>query len=188
MRAAAILLKRWAAEPIESNWAAHEKAIRVSTVNATIQEVDARVDEWLKRWGVETPDVDTDRFASAVTAKIRAGSPQACERRGLTTYRLLFRIGAPLAAAAAIALVVTSGLWAPVPTKPTASKPSAPVVLVSLAPGGAADGPANGASVVFVAFDREPCEEPGQIASTGISFMTMGSAPLTEESAEVPPL
>jgi len=99
------LMKEWGAQPAKLDWEPYAATIR-ARIDAEGDEDELRkVDEWIKRWGEKAVPVDEESFTRRVMAGIepsRGRSP---------VFALVFRIGAPLAAAAAIALTLTATFW-----------------------------------------------------------------------------
>jgi hypothetical protein len=104
LRAVDRLIKRWAAEPVELDWEPHAAMIQARVTDSDDDQALRRIDDWLKRLGDSPVEVDGERFTAAVMAGIGAG-PQR------TVRSLIFRIGAPLAAAAAIAFALIATFW-----------------------------------------------------------------------------
>lgn len=97
------LLGRWTDRGVELDWEA-----TAALTNARIRGEDAGhgdVDAMLQRWSKRTLDDRTADLSTSVLKRIRAAE------RGTDARRLIFRMSAPLAMAAAIALVVFGTTW-----------------------------------------------------------------------------
>jgi hypothetical protein len=146
-------------------------------------QADDEVDRILTQWGQYAPEVNEQLFVEAVLTRAKA------KRLGLGLRPLVFRIGLPLAAAAAIALAVTAGLWfdrdfalnAPVSKVHYAALDSATDVEVTM-------GAAPRASRVVV-FDRTAVASVSRTDNgRGVSFIVVGSSPIDSDMADLPPL
>lgn len=156
------LVKRWGRDRAELDWATYTKLVHAQ-IEAGEENLDT-VDRLLERWGSEPVEFDEGAFTGAVMAAVRS------EQRRTPRRNLIFRIGAPLAAAAAVAIAVSGWFWARAPRD------------------------AGGPDVVpsqrlVVLFDRTPVAEiTDMVEAPGISLIAMGASPMTEGIEEAPPL
>jgi len=168
------LIGKWANEKVELDWEAHAALIEARIDGDIDEEALASVDSLLERWGTHTPEIDEGRFVSEVSRRVSASRPTH------RTRRLIFRIGAPLAAAAAVALVTTAWLW----------DRSVPHPFVQVSYGMLGDRPANATlrSGASVRFDRSPREHDVNDGRAVVAMIAMGSSPLGGAHQEdVPP-
>jgi ABC-type uncharacterized transport system involved in gliding motility auxiliary subunit len=171
------LVKRWGQAEVEPDWAAYAKLIEARAVAEPDDERDHKLDELLESWAHDSAVIDEKAFTAAVMANIQARSRRVWPRS------LIFRLRTPLAAAAAVALVVTATLmyW-------SSPAPHAEVLIRS--PLSAVESPSETTHMAIVSFRREPV--PGyapEATSPGISFMVVGASPLAQDlSNEAPPL
>ena len=168
------LIGNWAETEVELDWEAHAALIESRIDGDVDEEALASVDSLLERWGTHTPEVDENRFVTEVTKCVTAS------RSTKRTRRLIFRIGAPLATAAAVALVATAWLW-------DRALPQ-PFVQVSYRMPG--DRPADAASTfgTRVRFDRSPRAEVVGEHRAVVAMIAMGSSPLGgAQQEDIPP-
>lgn len=177
LRAVAGLVKRWRTGEVSLDWAAHGRLIEARALAGPQGEHDHKLDELLVQWADHRVEIDEGAFTAAVMARV-SPRPRRVWRRNL-----VLRLGAPLAAAAAVAIVVLGTLrfWAsPGPRVEVSIGPRAIVV----------DSATGGTRVALVSFRREP--GPGyrpEPTSPGMSFMAVGVSPSAEDwSDELPPL
>ena len=158
------LVKRWAGAGVELDWASYAKLIH-ARVEAEVDEGELeRVGRLVEHWGSAPVEFDEAAFTDGVMARIRS------EERRSPKRNLIFRIGAPLAAAAAVAIAVSGWFWARAPrdTGPPDAPPSVRLV---------------------VRYDRTPVESDREETKTpSISLLALGASPMREPSAEAPPL
>jgi hypothetical protein len=98
------VLKRWALTPIELDWHVHAlHAIDRISSAPDVEEADgSRLNELLASWNQPSrTGVDEERFVADVMSRIEKGARSAAPR---PSWGNLYRIGAPLAMAALIAL------------------------------------------------------------------------------------
>ncbi len=166
------LIKQWGGDEVELDWETYAKLVRARIESLGEEEGLQKVDEVLTRWGAARPETDGERFKTAVMRRVRADAPQRSWRR------MVFRIGAPLAAAAAVAIAVTASFWSAASRETVCQVvigPDTPTVQVS--------------SSAIVRFDRAPVERAeGEGEMPRMSLLAMGSSPVMVESPEVPPL
>lgn len=162
LRATDRLVKRWASPPAELDWGRHAALIEAQATGDDGEEAN-KLDRLLERWGRTVPSHDEGSFTAAVMAKVRS------ERRRAVRSSLLFRLGAPLAAAAAVAIAITGSLW----LMPS-GEPIAYVAFVSGLPADQVD--TGRSSVGVVSFVRTPVEQAEITVPAGMSFGSVGSA------------
>lgn len=166
------LLSRWASRPVELDWKYHAACIEAQTEEVKESEKLEKVDRLLERWALSTDGINTHAFRNRVMAEVRGDR----SRRRLTT---LIRLGVPLAAAAAVVLAVSAGLWR--------SSLSGPVVSVAyhrgdrdtaqIAAGDSAGVEGPDSSKVVVSFVRQEVVSPsGAGGHADISFGVVGAA------------
>ena len=176
LRATAALLAQWSTQPVDCDWTGHAQSISDQIGYDASDEFD-QLDALLGRWSATRASFDTDAFTAGVVARVERASD-----RGVVS-KVLFRIGAPLAAAAAIALAVVGTLWF---QAPLAS--SVHVVYYSSAVYGD-DGLGTDSAESYVAFHREPVvQRTIGDGVPGLSFISVGSSPLSDSFEEQPPI
>ncbi len=162
LRATDRLVKRWASPPADLDWGRHAALIEAQAPGDDSEELD-KLDRLLERWGRTVPLLDEGSFTAAVMAKVRL------ERRRAARSSMLFRLGAPLAAAAAVAIAITGSLW----LMPSGE----PIPYVNYARELSTDRvDAGRPSVTVVSFVRTPVEQAGITVPEGMSFGSVGSA------------
>ncbi|MDO8632134.1 MAG: hypothetical protein Q7R41_16745 [Phycisphaerales bacterium] len=170
------LVKLWGREGVEIDWRHHADLVVASPQTDAEDATLRKIDELIAAWGRRQPVLDERAFADAVLSRITPN------RRKTLPMQWVLRIGAPLAAAAAIAMAVTASLWfnpAPVP-----------VIVVLI---GRADvQPAtvrSGEPKVIVSFARPTDDNHADATDApGIGYMTIGSSPLPRVGDESAPL
>ena len=176
------LLACWRRPPADVDWPtlARQTAERVSAA------ADQGVDQLLEHWAGPVPEVDWDALKSRISKAVHAEAARAGRRAAPAMQRWrraanwAARVAVPLAAAAAIAILV----WRPMtPTTRTglgAGVTVGPIVLVSL------EGPGLAGSV-SVAFEGRPANgavsanKPEWVPEGGIQFI---APTMTEQLAE----
>jgi hypothetical protein len=165
------LLRLFAVEKLEVDWDAFAANVEQASVSVERKTSQNALDELLARWARGELDVNWERFTAEVMGRIEQ-KPSA-----VPWHRMIFRIGGPLAAAAAIVLAVL-------------------VFQVKRTPEGRSnvvyEGPTGtlveGNRVSRVSYGRQPdglaAIEP---RSSAFGYATIGTAVPTEEAA-VPPL
>jgi anti-sigma factor RsiW len=174
LRATDRLVKRWASAAPELDWGRHAALIEAQAPDDDSEELN-RLDRLLERWGRTVPPLDEGSFTAAVMARVRS------ERRRAARSSLLYRIGAPLAAAAAVAIAITGSLW----LMPS-GEPITHVVYVSTLSTDPVD--EDRPSVSMVSFVRRPVEPAEITAPAGLSFGSVGSAAEYVSDQEMLPL
>ncbi len=175
LRAVAEAIRDWGSRPPDLDWNGHEAAILARIAETSDDAALRKVDRLLKRWGSDGPAADEDEFVTAVMTEVRRGE------RHSRRHPLILRLWAPLAAAAAVAVLLTAPVWF------TASR--APIVQVAIGPAVGVIAPSSEAapgSRVVVSFRRE--EAIPTPVEAGISFATVGASPVVGGSVEGPPL
>lgn len=168
------LIENWARPAAELEWDAHAALIDARIEANLPEDTLARVDGLLGQWGRRVPEVDGDRFVQAVSSRI------ASPRFSRGASRSILRIGAPLAAAAALTLVATAWFWG--------HDAPQPFVQVSYQMMGAR--PANHAptSGTRVRFDRLPPARRVGERKAVVAMIAMGSSPLgVAPQEDIPP-
>ncbi len=177
LRAIDGLVKKWGQAEVEPDWAAYAKLIEAKAFAEPDVERDHKLDELLEGWADDRAVIDEKAFTAAVMVKVQAQSRRVWPRG------LIFRLGTPLAAAAAVALVVTATLM-------YRSSPAPHVEVLIRSRLSAIESPSETTRVAIVSFRREPV--PGyapETTSPGISFMVVGASPLAQDlSNEAPPI
>lgn len=98
------LIDRWAKKPVEVDWK-HLAALTAASAGSAEDKRLGKVDDLLLRWRNQNVGIEALDLTGSVLARIHS------ERRGVNPYRLVWRLGVPLAAAAAIVLAVTATTW-----------------------------------------------------------------------------
>ena len=170
------LVKRWALSSAELDWENHAKLLSAEAVGEA--EGFGEIDSLLARWGDEKAALNWEQFTDAVMTQVtRLRHPRP--RR-----RLIYRLAAPLAAAAAIAIVVTGTFWQVSTVQPIAVVVIGPEV----EPGGMGSGPV-GTGRAVIRFARASIRSPIEPHATPrISFISVGSEPMQTWFEEYPPL
>jgi len=169
------LVERWGKQPVEVDWQ-HHAALTSACSGSADDERLGKVDDLLRRWRDRSVGVEAIDLAASVLAKIHS------EHRRANPYRLVLRLGVPLAAAAAIALALTVTTWF-TPARD-------PICQVAIGPSswnvaGAERGVESRVVVSFV--------QSGEAAGTlqipaAIGFATIGVEPLGSAGEESSPL
>jgi len=167
------LVNRWSMSiPAIDTTGLNQRVMSAVHEEASHREL-ADVDAALRRWS-QPVEFDDAAFTSGVLKKLQ-------EERTRQRMRLVYRIGAPLAMAAAVALVVTSGLW----FSPT------PVVNVVIGPHSDSLSSADAvrdAGQAVVTFVRDPVEDRlVRRSAPMVSMVSVGSDALAG-GEEFPPL
>ena len=156
------LVKRWGRDSAELDWVTYARLIH-ARVEAEDGDLDT-VDRLIEHWGREPVEFDERAFTGAVMAAVRSQQHRTPMRS------VIFRIGAPLAAAAAVAIAVSGWFWAKAPRD--VGRPD--------------DLPDQR---LVVLFDRTPVAPITQEAETpSISLLALGAWPMSERAEEAPPL
>ncbi len=98
------LVKRWGEQKVEFDWQTQEALILAAAQDG---ESLADVDDLVARWGETEVPHDEAAFVDGVLGRIAAEQPAQQPAKTLPWYR----IGVPLAAAAAIVFAVTAQQW-----------------------------------------------------------------------------
>jgi hypothetical protein len=157
------LLQEWAHPVVTEQQADLADAVHVRlAANEKNPEFDT-VDDALRQWGRDQPEIDWNLYSAQVLIRIKK------EQRRKRAARVVFRIGAPLAAAAALVFAWTAGIG----VSPPGSHSPTPRVVVRLGPSETA-GPAVNSTAV-VSFDRESrVVEPKEVKPKGIVLVMAG--------------
>ncbi len=171
------LVKRLGEDPVELDWNAYASLISERIAGADDEVVASNVDALVARWGATRVEMDGDGFSASVLQRINATEKRRSQRR------FIFRLGAPLAAAAAVAMIVGGTFW-------LRSRPRAGVQVV-FAPVGMMDVQSGLGHRPVAVFDRAQVEH-GNGKTPILSMLAMGSSPLSadmnEMDEEAPPL
>lgn len=158
------LIRRWALQKAELDWEATAGLTQAQVDGAAKDNGLRKVDALLHRWGTPEANLSNADLVDGVLRRIRLEQGQFRWRR------LVFRLGAPLAAAAAVAIVLFGTTW----FKPVGG-PTIHVVI-------------SGTSAMASASGEEPRTvvsfAPGTEAASGgaslppsIGFLTLGAEP-----------
>lgn len=101
------LLRRWSSAPVELDWEAHAALINGRCEAADTSQDESDLDGILERWGRDGIDFDEKNFATDVMRRVGDGRDVGTPSRN----PWVFRIGVPLAAAAALAFALLGGPW-----------------------------------------------------------------------------
>jgi anti-sigma factor RsiW len=169
------LIQQWGQKPVEVDWK-HHAALTSASAGSAADERLGKVDDLLRRWRNRSVGVEDIDLTARVLAKIRS------ERRRTTPYRLVLRLGVPLAAAAAIALAVTVTTWF-APARD-------PICRVAIGPSSwsAAVAQREIESRVVVSFARSDEVATTLLKPPAIGFATIGVEPLGSAGEEGSPL
>ncbi len=177
LRALDRLIRRWGAEKVALDWENQRHLIVAEASSEDDAEGLGKVDALIERWGAEVVPFDEDRFTASVMKQV-ASEP------GRKWRGLILRLGAPLAAAAAIALVVTIGI-----DRPASRNPISVIEFGSrLAMADPRTTPI-GAPTAIVSFGRLPVEVGEVHADEAVmGFGAVGSTAMMTLPGESPPL
>lgn len=169
IRAVSSLMAARREDEARVDWLNYEKLV-VARVAET-EEDSTEIDEFLRSWGSKQPVYNERAYVGEVLNRM------AAPKRRQASWRLITRIGAPLAAAAAVVIAVTA-TW------------QTPVSVVSLSPVSVVQiGPEiveQVGAVSVVSFSRTE-QRAGQVEETvSFGYMTLGSSPIPQ--AEEAPL
>jgi len=162
------MLKTSARSTVEIDWTHHAKWIQANVESIREAHDLSGVDRLLSQWTRPVPMADADAFASGVLQRIRG------EKR-LSIGRYLWRIGAPLAAAAALFFALTTTHW------PGGAKE--PTLFVAIGPQIAAPvvgSPSAGEEKNVVSFERIAAAPP-TIDESFVGLSVVGVAAQTME-------
>ena len=171
------LFKRWGSEELQI-----DSDLYLDNVTAAIESLGdeaafGRIDRWLKRWADHPADVDSEQFTAEVMTRV---APNSGRRLWRST---VFRLGAPLAAAAAVMFAVTALFW---------SNPvDQAVCIVQIRPHDRVrDTTASTDEIeTVVAFARSSASTRPQVAvASGVSFVSFGVAEESMGAEEIPPI
>ena len=178
LRAVDDLVKRWGRdECVVEGERLVESVLANIAASAERENVD-ELDHLLERWGNQNIEIDWPRFTEEVMSKVTSA------RRRSSTHRLVFRLAAPLAAAAVLAFAVTATLWL--------SSTSGPVTVVRIGPRSSthlASAATSRLARVTVVFGRAAIvPDVRQPVGARISYVSVGSSRVFAGSEEIPPL
>lgn len=196
MRRAEELVRRALGASIEMDWEAHRAGVRrqldseaspsqdgapvlATHSDSGDSDADERLDAILSGWAASAPHVDSERFVAEVHGRLRRSVP----RRSLS-YRVI-RLAAPLAAAAAVGIVVLMGLR---PGPESAATNESTRTVVRIGPSSMVVSPAPSEATVVVAFDRSSRESAGTW-SGGVGMTVVSAAePAAGAATPLPPI
>lgn len=171
------LVRRWGSLEVDANLDGFAEAVG----GAPEPEGLAGVDELVARWGSRSVESGSEALVARVMARIAptphlAARGPVAARRPLHWQRVIFRVGAPLAAAAALALAfVTYSRVPPSSHRQVEVAWGPPLAAVSQ-------------RVCDVSFRRVPAGQQGPSIASGVSFVIAGADPLPAEQSVAPPL
>lgn len=162
------IVKRWADLPVEIDWQHHAANIVARIEQEETPEERAAIDGLLLRWKAHPVDLDEDSFTTAVTDRL---ADSAASRPSRTRRAWLWRLGAPLAAAAAVVITLTARFWsAPV------GRSMAVVHYAATSPEFVASGPDAAKIVSIVSYARTVVDRSAEADGGGwISIGSLGA-------------
>ncbi len=175
------LINRWGAKPVALDWEHHAALTEAQLIGTGDADKLVKVDQLLGQWASQTVSIDEEAFTTAVLARVRA------EQKTKPWHQVIFRLGVPLAAAAAVAFAVTAILWhRPDSRSALTIEIGPPLVMVT-----PSDHSADRREPV-VTFGQE--EDPQEVTavssartSSGVSFIAIGATRISIGAASVPP-
>ncbi|MGD2108753.1 MAG: hypothetical protein PVI86_05115 [Phycisphaerae bacterium] len=174
-------LKRWGEYPVELDWKHHAALTRSRVESDADAEQLEEVDGLLERWANRDVSIDEASFTAAVMAGVHK------ERRTRSWHGVVFRLGVPLAAAAAVVLAVTGTL------RFGRGQETRTTILIgpALAAVTPSDSEVGGGGAVIVLGEdpdsREVARPSSRPRSSGVSFLAIGSSRVRVGAAVVPP-
>lgn len=175
------LVKRWGNRPIELDWEHYSALTEAQLVHDGDADKLRQVDLMLDKWASQTVSIDAEAFTTAVMAGVRA------ERKAKSWHRVVFRLGVPLAAAAAVVFAVTGTLW----LKPDSGSECRIEIGYAQHMGAPSDGSADLPEpvVVFgqVAGSQKVASASSARTSSGVSFIAIGASRIRVGAADLPP-
>lgn len=177
LRALDRLIRRWGAEEVALDWENQRHLIVAEASSEDDAEALGKVDALIERWGAEVVAFDEERFTESVMKQV-ASEP------GRKWRGLILRLGAPLAAAAAIAVAVTIGIDRPAPRNPVSLiEFDLHLAMVDLRT------TQTGTPTAVVSFSRLPVEVGEEHTDeTVMGFGFVGSTAIMTLPGESPPL
>lgn len=166
LQSVAGLVSRWGEAPPDVDWAIHAKLVQANLTEPA-GAADQRLDALLRGWAVEQPAVNEDALLAGVMGQIRV------RRRTRALYPLL-RIAGPLAAAAVLALSVSTIFWTAPAITPTVVVELGHSSLVSVS---------QSESTAVVSFARDSGKVQTSVETSSIAFLTLGSSPAVSNEA-----
>ncbi len=169
LKAVQRLVGQWGQESFDVDWKHHAALISASAASSEDESL-GKVDSLLSRWANRS-EVDAIDLTAGVLSRIHS------ERRGVNWHGTMWRLGVPLAAAAAIALAVTATTWFP---------SRVPVCLVTFGPSSEAAITSESvmeSQVVSFARSDEPTTPFATMPVIGFATIGVEAAPSGEESA-----
>lgn len=169
------LMKRWGRQPADIDFAHHAALIAAQTADED-SEALRNVDRLLARWGSRRVALDEGKFVDAVMSRVLPHPTRALRTR------LIFRLAVPLAAAAAVAVALTTGVWFTPGAKPRCHVAIGPHWSAAVA---AHDSDAEPRHLVM--FGRDAVDRIPSVPM-GVSFGAVGAVPVSFSSNDGPPL
>ena len=178
IRAVDRLVKQWAVQPVEVDWEHHAANIIARIECEETPAERAALDRVLVRWKSQPLDLDEDAFTTAVKDRL-VGVVGSRTRRAW-----VWRLGVPLAAAAAVAIALTARIWiAPM------GQPVAVVRFGSSHSADRVDGSTAAKMVSNVSYARAVVDRPTATDDEGwISIGSLGAGPPDGHFSEGPPI
>lgn len=176
-RAVDELVKRWASRSADV-----ESTPFVKTVLAAVESEDDhdlhQIDRWLRGLGRDAVDVDTEEYTAQVLSRLSLRKRQPPRRP------LIFRLGVPLAAAAALAMLVTVPRWWPLAD----TQPRCRIEIARGAFAGDRDADSTTRTVAVVTIARLPRTlASAQSTRSGVSLVSFSSEPIADAFDEFSP-
>lgn len=171
LRSVSKLMNALGGSEAEVDWKTHEQLV-MAQIGAKQTDFSG-VDELLEVMSRRRPVYDERALIAGIMGRIAPAKKQRA-----WNWRSIARVGAPLAAAAAVALAVTANWFAPV-----VNMSMSPVTVVQIGP--SYSGEATESSVV-VMFSRQTRTVQAMERTESIGYMTLGSTPLIAATEESP--
>ena len=172
------LVKRWGRTQVELDWEAHAALTVAEATGETADPALSKVDALLRRMGGTAPELDWDRFGASVLSRTH-GRPNASTT---PPRRLIFRLGIPLAAAAAVLITVTTTLW----RAPSDARENI-IVIGPVARVTGWDSSPTAEPILEVRFGRNP-QRAAPSRSSRVAFVSVGADPLPTRRGGSAPL
>lgn len=167
--AVADLLRQWGTTAPDVDWDAH-LALTMARLDDDAEAGDQALNSLLSRWAANAPAHDDSRFTQLILSQIRGKLRQPA-------YRRILRWSAPLAAAAALAFVVTAVYWHDPPVKTLAIVQIGPV-----SPDSEYEPLTDSRAVVSFARAAAPAERN----ESGIGLLSLGDSVASRSSDAAP--
>lgn len=175
------LINRWGAKPVDLDWEHHAALMEAQLIGTSDADKLGKIDQLLGQWASQTVSIDEGAFKTAVLARVRA------QRKTKPWHRVIFRLGVPLAAAAAVVFAVTGILW----NGPDARSKLTIEIGPSLVMVTPSDHDADLLEPVVMFGQEEDSQEVTKVSSartsSGVSFIAIGASRIGVGAANVPP-